>query len=90
MSDKIRSALSPKFGDEWDRIFGNRKRIRGSDIIIRAVHGRRNSMGQEGHRRHGMKDVIVAIIILVGGLTLGYLSGDCQPQAQSLAEIVRQ
>jgi hypothetical protein len=22
MSDKIRSALSPKFGDEWDRIFG--------------------------------------------------------------------
>lgn len=22
MSDQIRSALSPKFGDEWDRIFG--------------------------------------------------------------------
>jgi len=25
MSDQIRSALSPKFGDEWDRIFGGKK-----------------------------------------------------------------
>jgi hypothetical protein len=25
MSDQIRSALSPKFGDEFDRIFGGKK-----------------------------------------------------------------
>lgn len=31
MSDQIRSALSPKFGDDWDRIFGNPNRDEASE-----------------------------------------------------------